>query len=39
MGDVIAGARLVAITESTVTLLRPLGPVILHVAPAVRQTP
>lgn len=39
MGDVIAGARLVAITESTVTLMRPTGPLVLHVAPASRQAP
>ncbi len=38
MGDVVAGARLVAITESTVTLLRSSGPVVLHVAPTTPQT-
>jgi hypothetical protein len=30
MGDVVAGARLVAITDSTVTLDRPSGPLVLH---------
>lgn len=39
MGDVIAGARLVAITESTVTLLRPSGPLVLHVPPAAPVSP
>jgi hypothetical protein len=39
MGDTIAGARLVAITESTVTLLRASGPLVLHVLPDSHQTP
>lgn len=39
MGDVIEGARLVAITESTVTLLRPSGPLVLHVAPTAHEIP
>lgn len=39
MGDTIAGARLVAITESTVTLLRASGPLVLHVVPDPHQTP
>jgi hypothetical protein len=30
MGDLVAGARLVAITDSTVTLDRPSGPLVLH---------
>jgi hypothetical protein len=30
MGDVVGGARLVAITDSTVTLDRPSGPLVLH---------
>jgi hypothetical protein len=30
MGDTVAGARLVAITDSTVTLDRPNGPLVLH---------
>lgn len=38
-GDVIDGARLVAITESTVTLLRPSGPLVLHVPQVQRSTP
>lgn len=39
MGDTIAGARLVAVTESTVTLLRASGPLVLHVQPDPHQTP
>jgi hypothetical protein len=39
MGDVIAGARLVAITDSTVTLDRQTGPVVLHLPASMRQTP
>lgn len=30
MGDMVAGARLVEITDSTVTLDRPAGPLVLH---------
>jgi hypothetical protein len=39
MGDVIAGARLVAITDSTVTLDRQSGPVVLHLPASMRQSP
>jgi hypothetical protein len=39
MGDLVAGARLVAISESTVTLLRPSGPLVLHVAPTAHENP
>jgi hypothetical protein len=39
MGDVVAGARLVAITDSTVTLERQSGPVVLHLPASMRQTP
>jgi hypothetical protein len=39
MGDVIDGARLVAITDSTVTLDRPSGPLVLHLPPTLRQSP
>jgi hypothetical protein len=39
MGDVIAGARLVAITDSTVTLDRQSGPFVLHLPASMRQTP
>lgn len=39
MGDVIAGARLIAITDSTVTLDRPSGPLVLRLPPTMRQTP
>ena len=39
MGDVIAGARLVAITDSTVTLDRQSGPLVLHLPPTLRQSP
>jgi len=39
MGDLIGGARLVAITDSTVTLDRESGPLILHLPPSARQTP
>jgi hypothetical protein len=31
VGDVVDGAKLVAITDSTVTLQRPSGPLVLHV--------
>jgi hypothetical protein len=33
VGDVVAGARLVAITDSTVTLVAPAGPLVLRLAP------
>jgi hypothetical protein len=36
LGDLVAGGRLVAITESTVTLARPSGPLVLHL-PARRR--
>jgi hypothetical protein len=39
MGDLIAGARLVAITDSTVTLDRQSGPLVLHLPASMRQTP
>jgi hypothetical protein len=39
MGDLIAGARLVAITDSTVTLDRQSGPVVLHLPASMRQSP
>jgi hypothetical protein len=39
MGDVIAGARLVAITDSTVTLDRQSGPLVLHLPASMRQAP
>jgi len=34
VGDVVAGARLVAITDSTVTLARPSGALVLRLQPA-----
>jgi hypothetical protein len=39
MGDVIAGARLVAITDSTVTLDRQSGPIVLRLPASMRQSP
>ncbi|HYT04747.1 MAG TPA: hypothetical protein VEM13_07680 [Gemmatimonadales bacterium] len=39
VGDPVAGARLVAITDSTVTLAQPSGPLILHLQPAQRKRP
>src|SRR5213593_5256970 len=39
VGDLVAGARLVAITDSTVTLAQPSGPLVLHVQPAQRRKP
>jgi hypothetical protein len=39
IGDLVAGARVVAITDSTATLERPTGLLILHLPPAARQTP
>jgi len=37
VGDVIDGAKLVAITDSTVTLERPSGPLVLHVPNSQRK--
>jgi hypothetical protein len=37
IGDIIDGARLVAITDSTVTLERPSGPLVLHVPSSQRK--
>ena len=37
IGDVIDGAKLVAITDSTVTLQRPSGPLVLHVPNSQRK--
>ena len=37
VGDVVDGAKLVAITDSTVTLQRPNGPVVLHVPNSQRK--
>src|SRR5438876_154479 len=39
LGDVVAGAALVAITDSTVTLAEPSGPLVLHLRPAQRRKP
>jgi len=39
VGDVVAGASLVAITDSTVTLAEPSGPLILRLQPAQRRKP
>jgi hypothetical protein len=39
IGDVVAGARLVAITDSTATLERPTGLLILHLPPTARPSP
>jgi hypothetical protein len=39
MGDTIAGARLVDITDSTVTLARQSGQIVLHVQSTGRQSP
>jgi len=39
LGDLVAGGRLVAITESTVTLARPSGPVVLHLPAGRRAQP
>ncbi len=37
VGDVVDGAKLIAITDSTVTLERPTGPVVLHVPNSQRK--
>jgi len=37
IGDIVDGARLVAITDSTVTLERPSGPLVLHVPSSQRK--
>ena len=39
VGDLVAGAMLVAITDSTVTLAEPSGPLILRLSPAQRARP
>lgn len=39
VGDLVAGARLVAVTDSTVTLAEPSGPLVLRLPPAHRRTP
>jgi hypothetical protein len=37
VGDIVDGAKLIAITDSTVTLERPNGPVVLHVPNSQRK--
>jgi hypothetical protein len=37
IGDIVDGAKLVAITDSTVTLERPSGPLVLHVPSSQRK--
>jgi hypothetical protein len=37
LGDIVAGAKLVAITDSSVTLERPSGPLVLHVPSSQRS--
>jgi hypothetical protein len=39
VGDLVAGARVLAITDSTVTLAQPSGPLVLRLQPAVRRGP
>ena len=39
LGDLVAGARLVAITDSTVTLAEPSGPLVLRLQPAPGRKP
>jgi len=39
LGDLVAGARLVAITDSSVTLAKPSGPLVLRLPPARRRLP
>ena len=39
LGDLVAGARLVAITDSDVTLAKPSGPLVLRLPPAQRKKP
>jgi len=36
LGDLVAGARVLAITDSTVTLAEPSGPLVLRLQPAAR---
>jgi hypothetical protein len=38
LGDLVAGARIVAITDSTVTLAQPSGPLVLRLQPAQRRS-
>jgi hypothetical protein len=38
VGDLVAGARVLAITDSTVTLAEPSGPLVLHLRPAQRRS-
>jgi hypothetical protein len=38
LGDLVAGARVVAITDSTVTLARPSGQLVLRLPPAKRRS-
>jgi hypothetical protein len=37
LGDLVAGARVIAITDSTVTLAEPSGPLVLRMQPAERR--
>ncbi|HEX4628195.1 MAG TPA: hypothetical protein VH137_05330 [Gemmatimonadales bacterium] len=39
LGDLVAGARLVAITDSSVTLAEPSGPLVLHLQPRPPRKP
>ena len=39
MGDLLADARLVSIADSTVTLIRPSGPLVLHISPGASRSP
>jgi hypothetical protein len=39
VGDLVAGASIVAITDSTVTIARPSGPLVLRLPPAQRRKP
>ena len=39
LGDLVAGARLVAMTDSSVTLAKPSGPLVLRLPPARRRLP
>jgi hypothetical protein len=39
LGDLVAGARLIAITDSTVTLAEPSGPLVLRLQPTHRRQP
>jgi len=39
VGDLVAGARVLAITDSTVTLAQPSGPLVLRLQPAARRGP